>query len=107
VSSGESEDLFGTAGVMSLCRLEPKGGMTDLTTVVGGASFSPVGPRTIVVLGLLVCNWNSSDDTSVTGGDDSCRGLFSLGTYGVVVGGTVVRGSCCSTLTKVSGTHTV
>jgi hypothetical protein len=78
-----------------------------LTTMVGRDYFSPVGPGTVVVLGLLVCNWNSSDDTSVTGGDDSCRGLFSLGTYGVVVGGTVVRGSCCSTLTKVSGTHTI
>jgi hypothetical protein len=107
VSSGESEDFFGTVGVMSLCRLEPKGGMTNLTAMVGRASFSPVGPGTVVVLGLLVCNWNSSDDTSVIGRDDSYRDLFSLGTCGMVVGGTVVGGSCCSTSTKVSGTHTV
>jgi hypothetical protein len=72
VSSGESKDFFGTVGVMSLYRLKPKGGMTDLTIVVGGASFSPVGLGTVVVLGLLVCNWNSSDDTSVPGEDNSC-----------------------------------
>jgi hypothetical protein len=107
VSSGESVDFFGTAGVMSLCSLEPKDGMIDLTTVVGGASFSPVGLGTMVVLGLLVCNWNSSNDTSVTGEDDSCRGLFSLGTYGVVVGGTVVGGTCYSTSINVSGIHTI
>jgi hypothetical protein len=107
VSSGEYVDFFGTARVMSLCRLEPEDRMTDLTTVVGGDSFSPVGPGTMVVLGLLVCNWNSLDDTSMTGGDDSCQGLFSLGTCGVVVGGTVVGGTCCSTLIKVSGTHSV
>ena len=100
-------DLFGTAGVISLCWLEPKGGIIDLVIVVGGVPDSPVGPGTVVVLGLSVCNWNSSDDTSVTGGDDSCRGLFSSLTCGVVFGGTVIGGTCCSTSIKVSGTHTV
>jgi hypothetical protein len=44
--NGESVDFFGNAGVMALWRLEPKGGITDLVTVVDGASFSPVGPGT-------------------------------------------------------------
>jgi hypothetical protein len=51
----------GNAGVMTLWRLEPKGGITDLVTVVDGAYFSPVGPGTDEVLGLLVCSWNSSE----------------------------------------------
>jgi hypothetical protein len=92
---------------MSLERIEPKGGMTDLVTVVGGVSFSSVRPGTETVLGLFVCNWNSSDDSSLTGGDKSYRGLFSLGICGMVIGGTEVRGTCFSTSTKVSGTHTV
>ena len=76
-------DFLGIAVVIALCWLEPKCGMTGLThvvvTVVGETSCSiVVGVAT--VLGLLVCIWNSSDDTSVTGRDDSCRGLFSLGT---------------------------
>ena len=105
-------DFFSTTVVISLYRLEPKGGMTGLTPVVGGTSISPFGLGTVVVFGLLVCNWNSSEDISVTGGDESCRGLFSLGTCGVVVGGTVVEGTvvggaCCSTSINVSGTHTV
>jgi hypothetical protein len=75
----------------------------DLVNVVGGASFSPVGPETDEVLGLLVCSWNSSEDTSVTGGDKSYFILFSFGTCGVVVGGTVVEGACCSTSINVLG----
>ena len=77
-------DFFGIALVVSLCWLEPKGRMTGLTpmvaTVVGGTSCSTIALGVETVFGLLVCIWNSSDDTSVTGGDDSCRGLFSLGT---------------------------
>jgi hypothetical protein len=100
-------DFFGTTILIALCWLEPKGGMTGLTPVVGGTSISPIGPGTVVVLGLFVCNWNPSDDTSMTSGDDSCRGLFSCLTCGVVVGGTMIRGIYCSTSMKVSGTHTV
>jgi hypothetical protein len=85
VVNGESVDVFGIVGVMTLWRLEPKGGIPTLVTVVDRAYFSPVGPGTDEVLGLLVCSWNSSDDTSVTGGDKSCLGLFSFRTYSVVV----------------------
>jgi hypothetical protein len=85
VVNGGSVDFLVTTKVMDLWRLDPKDGITDLVTVAGEASFSPVGPGTEIVLGLLVCSWNSSGDTSVTGGDKSCRGLFSFGTYGVVV----------------------
>jgi hypothetical protein len=88
-------DCFGNVGVMTLWRLDLKGGITDLVTVVDGASFSPVGPGTDEVLGLLVCSWNSSEDTSVIGGDKSCLGLFSFGTCGVVIGDTVVGGPYC------------
>jgi hypothetical protein len=59
-----------------------------------------------MVLGLLVCSWNSSDDTSVTGRDKSCLGLFSFGTCGMVVCDTVAGGSCYSTSTNVLGSHT-
>jgi hypothetical protein len=81
--------------------------ITVVVTVVGEASCSTVVPGVETVFGLLVCIWNTSDDTSVIGGDDSCQGLFSLGTCGVVVGCTVVGGTCCSTSTKVSGIHTI
>ena len=84
VSRGESVDFFGIAIVIALIWLEPKGRVTSLTpvvaTVVGGTYFSNVAPSVETVFGLLVCILNSSDDTSVTGGDDSCWGLFSLGT---------------------------
>ena len=77
-------DFFGISIVIALYWLEPKGRMTGLTpvvvTVVDGTSCSIVTPGVDTVFGLLVCIWNSSYDTSVTGGDDSCRGLFSLGT---------------------------
>ena len=99
--------FFDNAGVMSLYRLKAKGGITDLVTVVGGGSFSPVRPGTNEVLGLLVCSWNSSEDTSVTSGDKSCLGLFSFGTCGVVIGGRVVGGACYSTSINVLGYHTV
>jgi hypothetical protein len=72
-------DCFGSARVMTLWRLDTKGGITDLVTVVDGASFSPVGPGIDEVLGLLVCSWNSFEDTSVIGGDKSCLNLFFLG----------------------------
>jgi hypothetical protein len=52
----------------------------NLFTVVDGTSFSPIGSGAKLVLGLFVCNWNSFDDTSVTGGDKSFLGLFSFGT---------------------------
>ena len=77
-------DFFGIVVVIALCWLELKGGMTGLTpvvvTVVVGTSCSTVAPGVETVFGLLVCIWNFSYDTSVTGGDVSCRGLFSLGT---------------------------
>jgi hypothetical protein len=85
VVDGESVDFFGNVEVMTHWRLAPRGGLSTLVIVVDEASFSLVGPGTEMVLGLLVCSWNSYDDTSVTGGDKSCLGLFSFGTYGVVV----------------------
>jgi len=107
VVNGGSVDFSITVEVMALWRLEPKGGIPTLVTVVDGASFSPVGPRVATILGLLVCSWNSSEDTSVTGEDKSCLGIFSFGTYSVVVGDTVAGGPCCSTSTNVLGSHTV
>ena len=77
-------DFFGIAVVIALCWLEPKGRVTGLTPVVvtvvveTSCSIFVLGIET--VFGLLVCILNSSDDTSVIGGDDSCQGLFSLGT---------------------------
>jgi hypothetical protein len=96
-------DFSGNTEVMTLWRLEPKGGLSTLVTVVDGASFSPIRLGTEIVLGLLVCSWNYSDDTSVIGGDNSCLGLFSFGTCGVVVCDTVAGGSFCSTSTNVLG----
>jgi hypothetical protein len=107
VVDGESVDFFGNAEVMTCWRLAPRGGLSTLVTVVDKTSFSPVGSGTEMVLDLLVCNWNSSGDTSVTGGDKSCLGLFSFETCGVVVCDTVAGGSCCSASTKVLGSHTV
>ena len=56
MSNGDSVDFFDNAGVMTLWRLALKGGITDLVTVVDGASFSPIGLGTDEVLGLLVCS---------------------------------------------------
>jgi hypothetical protein len=107
VVNGESVDFFGTTEVMTLWRLEPKGGLSALVTVVDRDSFSPVGPRTDIVLGLLVCSWNYSDDTSVIGGDKYFLGLFSFGTCGVVVCDTMAGGSCYSTSINVLGSQAV
>jgi hypothetical protein len=85
VVDGESVYFFDNADVMTHWRLAPRGGLSTLFTVVDGASFSPVRPGTGMVLGLLVCNLNSSNDTSVTGRDKSYLGLFSFGTCGVAV----------------------
>jgi hypothetical protein len=46
VVNGESVDFSNTAEVMTLWRLELKGGLSTLVTVVDRASFSPVGPGT-------------------------------------------------------------
>jgi hypothetical protein len=56
VVNGGFVDFSVTAEVMALWRLKPKGGITDLVTVVDEASFSPIGPGTDEVLGLLVCS---------------------------------------------------
>jgi hypothetical protein len=101
VFKGESVEFYGNVGVMTLWRLEPKGGMPTLATVVDGASFSPVGPGATTVLGLLVCSWNSSEDTSVIGGDKYFLCLFSFGTCGMVVCDIVAGGSYCSTSINV------
>jgi hypothetical protein len=107
VVDGEYVDFFGNAEVMTFWRLVLRGGLSTLVTVVDEASFSPVGLGTAIVLGLLVCSWNSSDDTSVTGEDKSFLGLFSFGTCGMVICDTVAEGSYCSTSTNVLGSHTV
>jgi hypothetical protein len=49
-------DFFSNARVITLWRLELKGGIPTLVTVVNEASFSPVGPGAAIVLGLLVCS---------------------------------------------------
>ena len=107
VVGGVSVDFFSNTEVMICWRLSLRGGLSTLVTVVDGTSFSPVRSGDELVLDLLVCNWNSSNDTSVTGGDKYCLGLFSFGTCGVVVCDTVAKGSCCYASTKVFGSHTV
>jgi hypothetical protein len=107
VVDGVSVDFFSNAEVMICWRLTLRDGLSTLVTIVDRTSFSPVGSGAEMVLDLFVCNWNSSDDTSVTGGDKSCLGLFSFGTCGVVVCDTVARGSYCSDLTKVFCSHTI
>jgi hypothetical protein len=62
-------------------------------TVVDGISFSPSRSGAGLVFGLLVCSQNSSNDTSVIGGERSCLGLFSFKACGVVVCDTVTGGS--------------
>jgi hypothetical protein len=54
-----------------------------------------------------MCNWKSSVETSVMEGEVSFLGLFSLGTYGVVICETMIEGSCCSISTRVFGSHSV
>jgi len=78
VVGGVYIDFFGNAKVMICWRLALRGSLSTLVTVVDGTSFSPVGLGAELVLDLLVCSWNSSDDTSVTGGDKSCLGLFNF-----------------------------
>jgi hypothetical protein len=107
VVDGVSVDFFGNTEVMICWRLALRGDLSTLVTVVDGTSFSPVRSGAELVLDLLVCNWNSSDDTSVTSGDKYCLGLFSFRNYGVVVCDIVAGGSCCSASTKVFGSHTV
>ena len=63
VADGESIDFFSNAEVMICWRLALRGGLSTLVTVVDETSFSPVGSGAKMVLDLLVCNWNSSDDT--------------------------------------------
>jgi hypothetical protein len=43
VVDGESVDFFGNTEVMICWRLELRGGLSTLVTVVDGTSFSPVG----------------------------------------------------------------
>ena len=50
----ESVDFFGNAKVMTCWRLAPRGGLSTLVTIVDRDSFSPIRPRTEMVLGLLV-----------------------------------------------------
>jgi hypothetical protein len=107
VVGGVSVDFFGNTEIMICWRLALRGGLSTLVIVVDGTSFSPVGSRAELVLDLLVCNQNSSDDTLVTGSNKSCLGLFSFGTCGVVVYDTVAEESCCSASTKVFGSHTI
>ena len=80
---------------------------SSFIVAVDGISFSPAVSGVRLVFGLLVCNWKSSTETSVTEGEVSFLGLFSLGTYGVVFCETVTEGSCYSISTRVFGSHSI
>jgi hypothetical protein len=104
---GVSVVLFGHIVVIIFLLLVLRSDRSTSVTVVDGISFSPDRSRAGLVFGLLVCSQNSSNDTSVTGGDISFLGLFSFGACGVVVCDTVIGGSYCSVSTKVFGSHPV
>jgi hypothetical protein len=104
---GVSVVFFGNTVVIICLLLVLRSDRSTSVTIVDGISFSPARSGAGLVFGLLVCTQNSSYDTSVTGGDRSCLGLFSFGACGVVVCDTVTRRSCCSVSTKVFGSHSV
>ena len=104
---GVSVGFFGNTVVIIYMFLVLRSNSSTSVTVVDGISFSPAATGNGLVFGLLVCSQNSSNDTSVTGGDRSCLGLFSFGAYGVVVCDIVTGGSYCSISTKVFGSHPV
>ena len=104
---GVSVGFFGNIEVMIYLLLMLRSDRSTSIIVVDGNTFSLSGSGDGLVFGLLVCSQNSSNDTSVTGGDRSCLGLFSFKACGVVFYDTVIRGSCCSVSTKVFGSHPV
>jgi hypothetical protein len=99
--------VFGNTVVIICLPLVLRSDQSTSVTVVDGIPFSPDGSGARLVFGLLVCSRNSSNDTSMTGGDKSYLGLFSFGAYDVVVCDIVSEGSCCSISTKVVGSHPV
>jgi hypothetical protein len=99
--------LLGNTVVIIFFLLVLRSDRSTSVTIVDGISFSPTGSGAGLVFGLLVCSQNSSNDTSVIGGDRSCLGLFSFIACGVVVYDTVTRGSRCSVSTKVFGSHPI
>jgi hypothetical protein len=90
---GVSVVFFGNTVVIICLFLVMRSDRSTSVTVVDGISFSPVGSGVGLVFGLLVCSQNSSNDTSVTGGDISCLGHFSFGSRGVVF---------CDTMSSIS-----
>jgi hypothetical protein len=104
---GVSRVFFGNTMVIIFLLLVLRSDRSTSVTVVDGIFFSPAGLGVGLVFGLLVCSRNSSNDTSVIGGDRSCLGLFSFGACGVVVCDTVTGRSCCYVSSKVFGSHPV
>jgi hypothetical protein len=104
---GVSVVLFGNTLVIIYLFLVLRRDRSTSVTIVDGISFSLARSGARLVFGLLVCSQNSSNDTSMTGGDRSCLGLFSFRACGVVVLDTVTGGSYCFVSTKVFGSHPV
>jgi hypothetical protein len=105
--SGVSVVFFGNTVVIICLLLVLRRDRSTSVIVVDGISFSPAGSGAGLVFCLLVCSQNSSNDTSVIGGDKSCLGLFSFRACGVVFFDTVTGGSYCFVSTKVFGSHPV
>ena len=105
--SGVSVVFFGNIVVIICLLLVLRTDRSTSVTVVDGISFSLDGSIAGLAFGLLVCSQNSSDDTSVIGGNISCLGLFSFGACGVVVCETVTERSYCFISTKVFGSHSI
>jgi hypothetical protein len=99
--------FLGTTKDMIFLLLVLRRDRSSFIVAVDWISFSPAVSGVRMVFGLLVCNWKYSAETLVMEGEVSFLGLFSLGTYGIVVCETMTEGSCCSILTRVFDSHSV
>jgi len=102
---GVTVGFLGNTVVMIYLLLVLRSDRSTSIVVVDWIPFSPAVSGAWLVFGLFVCNWNSSDDTSVMEGEVSFLGLFSLGTCGVVICEIVTERSYYSISTRVFGSH--
>jgi hypothetical protein len=107
MTSGVFMGFLGKTVDMICLLLVLRSDRSSFIVAVDWISFSPVVASVRLVFGLLVCNWKSSAETSVMEGEVSFLGIFSLGTYGVVVCEMMTEGSCYSISIKVFGSHSI